>query len=83
MEINVSAALIAGAFCFLMAAHILEMEELQALLICLYLEPFGPSHPQISPCPLYCPGGAALTQLLLSRQEYQTGGCNFTDKNVG
>lgn len=54
MEIDVSAALIAGALCFLMASHILEMEEFPevALLICLYLEPFGSSHPQIFPCPL-------------------------------
>lgn len=54
MERNVSAALIAGALCFLTAAHVLEMEEFPevALLICLYVEPFGPSHLQIFPCPL-------------------------------
>lgn len=57
-----SAALIAGALCFLVASHILEMEEFPevTLLIFFVCEPFGLSHPQIFPCPLKCPGGAAL-----------------------
>lgn len=52
MEINVSAALIAGALCFLMAAHVLEMEKFPEVALLICLESFGPSHPQIFPCPL-------------------------------
>lgn len=62
MKMNVSAALVTGALCFPMASHILETEVFpeMALLVCLHVEPFGSSHPQIFPCPLSCPGDAAL-----------------------
>lgn len=61
-KMNVSAALITGAFCFPTASHILETDVFPelALLFCLRVELFGSSHPQIFLCPLYCPHDAAL-----------------------
>lgn len=81
---NVSAALITGAFCFPTASHILETDVFPelVLLFCLHVELFGSSHPQIFLCPLYCPCDAVSISCF-SLGRITKWGCNFKASKVG